>query len=111
MVRADVRERAAGKGGGVQSITRGASTRPRASCIARTWIALSVERMCASCLGCAPKAPFWTTTIVLSADNRQRSSRRGVPASSSQQLITYPIVSSASSASLCFIIHSAVTPQ
>ena len=35
----------------VQSITRGASMRPRASCVARTWIALSVERTCASCPG------------------------------------------------------------
>ena len=43
---------------GVRSTTRGTSMRARASCVARIWIALSVERMCASCPGCAPKAPL-----------------------------------------------------
>jgi hypothetical protein len=42
----------------VQSTRRGVLTRERASCVARTWIALSVDRMCASCPRCAPKAPF-----------------------------------------------------
>ena len=49
-------------GGRVQSITRGASIRESASCVARTWMALSVDRMCASCPGCAPKAP-WTMVV------------------------------------------------
>ena len=41
-----------------QSTRRGMLSRERASCVARTWIALSVERMCASWPGCAPNAPF-----------------------------------------------------
>jgi hypothetical protein len=45
-------------GGRVQSNTRGASMRERASCVARTWMALSVDRMCASCLGCALNVPL-----------------------------------------------------
>ena len=37
--------------------TRSTSKRSRAFCITRIWIALSVERRCASCSGWAPKAP------------------------------------------------------
>ena len=47
-----------GRYGDVQSTRRGVLMRERASCVARTWIALSVERMCASCPGFAPKAPL-----------------------------------------------------
>jgi hypothetical protein len=44
--------------GNEQSTTRGLWRRERASCVARTWIALSVERMCAPCPGSAPNEPF-----------------------------------------------------
>jgi hypothetical protein len=47
------------RGGGVQSTVRGTFMRWRASCVARTWMALSVDRMCASWPGWAPKAPFF----------------------------------------------------
>jgi hypothetical protein len=82
-------------GGRVQSITRGASMRESASCVARTWMALSVDRMCASCPGCAPKAPW--TIVGLATRPRADGQRVGDvaylprhPSSSSHTLLSLP---------------------